>query len=134
MKHTITYFAAAALLLGLYGCGAPSESQPSTESPLAETTNIHGGQAESMTGDHAQQGKKGPTDMEKMKAELAKLSKEDAASALAQHVCPVSGGMLGIMGAPIKVDVGEKQVWICCEGCRSKLLKKPDEYLAKLQN
>ncbi|GIX05098.1 MAG: hypothetical protein KatS3mg114_0967 [Planctomycetaceae bacterium] len=71
--------------------------------------------------------------MEKMKAELAKLSPEDAASAEKQHLCPVSGEMLGTMGAPIKVDVNGQQVWICCDGCKKALLENPDEHLAKLR-
>jgi Cu(I)/Ag(I) efflux system membrane fusion protein len=71
--------------------------------------------------------------MEKMKAELAKLSPEDAASAERQHVCPVSGEMLGSMGPPLKVDVNGKTVWICCDGCRQELLANPDNYLAKLK-
>ncbi len=71
--------------------------------------------------------------MEKMKAELAKLSPEDAASAEKQHVCPVSGKMLGTMGAPQKIDVNGQGVWICCAGCKDQLLEKPDEYLAKLK-
>ena len=70
--------------------------------------------------------------MEKMKAELAKLSPEDAASAEKQHFCPVSGEMLGSMGAPIKVDVKGESVWICCDGCKQKILDNPDEYLAKI--
>ncbi len=76
----------------------------------------------------------GPTDMEKMKTELAKLSPEDAAAAEKQHVCPVSGKMLGTMGTPQKVDVNGQQVWICCDGCKDELLAKPEEYLAKLKN
>jgi hypothetical protein len=71
--------------------------------------------------------------MEKMKAELAKLSPEDAASAEKQHMCPVSGEMLGTMGAPQKIDVNGRNVWICCDGCKDQLLEKPDEYLAKLR-
>ncbi|MFO0915899.1 MAG: hypothetical protein U0795_23270 [Pirellulales bacterium] len=71
--------------------------------------------------------------MEKMKVELAKLLPEDAASAERQHVCPVSGEMLGTMGAPEKIDVAGQQVWICCDGCREKLLASPDEYLAELK-
>jgi hypothetical protein len=71
--------------------------------------------------------------MEKMKAQLAKLSPEDAASAEKQHMCPVSGEMLGVMGAPQKVDVNGRNVWICCDGCKDQLLEKPDEYLAKLR-
>ena len=62
------------------------------------------------------------SDMDKMKAELAKMSPEDAASAEKQHTCPVSGEMLGTMGAPKKVDVDGEQVWICCEGCSSSTL------------
>jgi len=68
-----------------------------------------------------------------MKAELAKLSPEDAASAEKQHMCPVTGEMLGTMGAPEKVDVNGRQVWVCCDGCREDLLASPDEYLAKLK-
>lgn len=71
--------------------------------------------------------------MEKMKAELAKLSPEDAASAEKQHVCLVTDKMLGTMGAPKKVDVDGKIVWICCEGCREELLGNKETYLAKLK-
>lgn len=70
--------------------------------------------------------------MDKMKAELAKLSPEDAASAEKQHVCPVTGEMLGTMGAPIKVDVNGRQVWVCCSGCKKTLLADPAKYLAKI--
>jgi YHS domain-containing protein len=37
------------------------------------------------------------------------------------------------MGTPLKVSVSGKDVWICCEGCREKLLANPDQYLAKLK-
>ena len=74
----------------------------------------------------------GQTDMDKMKAELAKLSPEDAASAEKQHMCPVTDEMLGSMGAPEKVQVGDQDVWICCAGCKDTLLGDPDKYLAKL--
>ena len=49
-----------------------------------------------------------------------------------QHFCPVSGEMLGSMGVPEKVDVNGQPVWICCDGCKDKLLADPDKYLAKL--
>lgn len=65
-------------------------------------------------------------------AGLAKLSPEDAESALAQKVCLVSDEPLGSMGAPIKVAVEDQEVWICCEGCRDQLLAKSEDYLAKL--
>ncbi len=64
------------------------------------------------------------SDMDKMHAELAKLSPADRASAEKQHVCPVTGKMLGTMGPPKKVEVDRRYVWICCAGCKEELLKK----------
>ena len=71
--------------------------------------------------------------MDKMNTELAKLSPVDRASAEKQHVCPVSGKMLGAMGAPHKVEVNGQQVWLCCSGCEGQLRENPEEFLAKLQ-
>ena len=65
---------------------------------------------------------------------LAVFSEEDRQSAMKQHFCPVSGEMLGTMGAPEKVDVNGKGVWICCEGCKDRLLDEPEKYLAKLKD
>ncbi len=45
----------------------------------------------------------------------------------------MSGEMLGTMGAPLEVDVKGRQVRICCDGCKDKLVASPDEYLAKLK-
>ncbi len=64
--------------------------------------------------------------------ELAKFSEEDRQSAMKQHFCPVSGEMLGTMGAPEKVEVDGQNVWICCDGCKDKLLADPQKYLDKL--
>ena len=118
----------ALISLGLYGCGS-STTEPAT-SNTPSPTDQHG---EHDHAEHDQSDEGGQTDMEKMKAELAKLSPEDAASAEKQHVCPVSGKMLGTMGAPQKIDVKGQDVWICCAGCKDPLLEKPDEYLAKLK-
>lgn len=74
----------------------------------------------------------GLSDMDLMKTELAKLSPEDRASAEKQHVCPVTGKMLGTMGAPLKVEVQGQTVWLCCPGCKDPLLKEPEKYLQKL--
>ncbi len=82
---------------------------------------------------HADATHDGQSKMEKMDAELAKLSPEDRASAEKQHFCPVSGEMLGTMGPPVKMAVKDQDVWICCNGCKDKLLADPDEYLAKLK-
>jgi membrane fusion protein, copper/silver efflux system len=74
------------------------------------------------------------SDMDNMRSDLQKLSPEDRASALRQHLCPVTGKMLGTMGAPQKVDVRGQQVWICCSGCKNELLNNTDKYLAKLRS
>ena len=64
--------------------------------------------------------------------ELAKLSSEDRAAAERQHVCPVTGKMLGTMGPPLKVSVQGETVWLCCPGCQEPLLKEPEKYLKNL--
>ena len=66
-------------------------------------------------------------------AALAKLSETDRAAALKQDVCPVTGEKLGSMGAPPKVTVEGKEVFLCCEGCEEELRKEPAKYLAKLK-
>ena len=65
-------------------------------------------------------------------AALAKLPDADRRLAESQRVCPVANQPLGSMGKPIKVDVNGKPVFICCEGCRERLLGEPKKYLAKL--
>ena len=65
-------------------------------------------------------------------AEIAKLPAADQLLARNQRICPVANMALGSMGAPIKVSVKGKPVFICCEGCRDRLLKEPAKYLAKL--
>jgi Cu(I)/Ag(I) efflux system membrane fusion protein len=72
--------------------------------------------------------------MAKMKKGLANLSESDRASAMKQHMCPVSGEMLGVMGEPIKVTVNDQEVWICCSDCEKDLLANPDEYLKKVSS
>lgn len=128
MKHVlpVSFTVVAMFTLILAGCNSNSKDTPSANGPAATGGHDHE--------DHAKHGEAGMTDMEKLKVELAKLSPEDAASAEKQHICPVSGEMLGTMGAPEKVDVNGQQVWICCAGCKDSLLESPEKYLAKLQN
>ncbi len=66
-------------------------------------------------------------------ANLAKLSDGDRKTAEHQHHCPVTGQPLGSMGTPIKVPVEGQDVWICCPGCKDKLLESPAKYLAQLK-
>jgi hypothetical protein len=117
-RRLLVFWTVAGLSLGLEGCRKSSAPEPQ---PPVET-EAHP--------DHADASQ---SDMDTIHAELAKLSPEDAASAEKQHVCPVSGEMLGLMGPPVKVDVNGQQVWICCEGCRDQLLADPEQYLAKLK-
>ncbi len=63
---------------------------------------------------------------------LSKLSSADRTLAERQTVCPVTDVPLGSMGTPIKVSVNGRPVFICCEGCRERLLAEPVNYLAKL--
>ena len=125
MRRMVTpavLLSASMLALGLAGCSSQDGS------PVVPSADAHAGHDHA--GDHAEAS---DSDMNKMKAELAKLSPEDAATAERQHMCPVRGEMLGTMGAPLKIDVKDQQVWICCEGCKDKLLASPDEYFAKLK-
>jgi hypothetical protein len=108
--------ACALAAFGLAGCGGgsgPATSTPSTGS--AETPQAGAAVAED----------------DSPAVQLAKLSPDDRALAEKQKKCPV-GGELGSMGVPIKVMVGERPVFICCEGCREDLLNDPDKYLAIL--
>lgn len=49
-----------------------------------------------------------------------------------QKICPVSGGELGAMGDPIKVQVGDEVAYLCCNGCKDK--KFNEEHWAKIQS
>lgn len=115
------------LAFGLSGCGSSASSQaPEKDSEPAtagKSNDDHGNHA-----GHAQESTPNP----KVVAALAELSAEDRLLAEKQKICPVTGELLGSMGAPLKVDVNGMPVFICCEGCKEELLKKPDEYLAKL--
>lgn len=131
------------LVLGLYGCNTP-ETDPATPpaTPASETTeehsdhdhssHDHGDHDHSDRADHDHAAMDTDSPMAKMMPGLKELSPEDTKSAMAQHMCPVSDEMLGTMGTPEKVDVNGKSVWICCDGCKEKLVANPGKYLAKL--
>lgn len=63
---------------------------------------------------------------------LAKLSPEDRALAEKQRTCPVTDEPLGSMGTPIKVTVGGREAFVCCEGCVDELKKNFAKYEGKL--
>ena len=62
---------------------------------------------------------------------IALLRPSDQAAALAQKTCPVTGGALGAMGKPVKVTLGDRTVFVCCQGCVEKVKNNPSEYLPK---
>ena len=63
---------------------------------------------------------------------------DDAALIASQRYCPVMPDTkLGEMGEPIKLmvkgkDGKEEPVFVCCKGCKRKVLADPDRMLAKV--
>lgn len=64
---------------------------------------------------------------------LDELPVADRESAKKQERCAVSGESLGMMGAPVKVSVEGRDVWICCDACEEKLKGDPKKYLSKIK-
>lgn len=73
-----------------------------------------------------------PPELEKYKDAIQKLPKNEWAAVYKQKTCPVSGGLLGAMGTPIKVKVDGRDVYICCAACKKPLEEDPKKYLDKL--
>src|SRR5262249_20871752 len=65
-------------------------------------------------------------------ATLGRLTDEDRSLGERQRPCPVTGLALGSMGTPVKQVVSGRAVFLCCAGCRAKLLADPGRYLARL--
>jgi YHS domain-containing protein len=108
-------FVCAILLSIVVGCGTkPAAQKPAPPAGTQAATN--------------------DSDEAEIEKNLASLSPEDRELAIKQRVCPVSGERLGVgtMGAPLKIEVKGKTVFICCESCKQPLLDEPDKYLAKL--
>lgn len=61
-----------------------------------------------------------------IKTALGKLPHAERTAAESQKFCAVQDTIrLGSMGAPVKVSVSGKDVFLCCEGCRKAALKDP---------
>ena len=65
---------------------------------------------------------------------FSSLKAEDRTLAEEQVVCPVTEVKLGSagMGTPIRVELPERDIMICCEGCRKRLVAEPKKYYAIL--
>jgi Cu(I)/Ag(I) efflux system membrane fusion protein len=61
------------------------------------------------------------------------LTAEDRVAAKKQRICPVTGAVLGSMGEPYKVELKNRTVFLCCQGCVGALRENPDKYLKKLE-
>ena len=48
-----------------------------------------------------------------------------------QKTCPVTGEKLGSMGAPPKIMIGDKPLFVCCAGCSTKVKSNSEEYVRK---
>jgi Cu(I)/Ag(I) efflux system membrane fusion protein len=67
-----------------------------------------------------------------MLAALDGLKPTDRELAMSQRVCPVTDMLLGSMGQPPKIQLGDRTVFVCCQGCQGRLVEDPDKFLAKL--
>ncbi|MFZ5833608.1 MAG: hypothetical protein ACOY3P_26265 [Planctomycetota bacterium] len=67
-----------------------------------------------------------------VEAALAKLPPELQQLAKQQKICPVSGEPLGSMGVPYRVQVKDREVLLCCQGCEEEIQTNPEKYLAKI--
>ena len=63
---------------------------------------------------------------------LARLDRADRLLAERQKICPVTRKALGSMGAPTRVAVAGRVVFLCCGGCKDALEAEPARYLAVL--
>jgi hypothetical protein len=122
---------ACGLMIGAVGCkpkpvAAPQSQPKASEGPVLAPPQKPTASADPKADDSD------TADPAKIKANLALLSTEDRALAEKQKICPVSGGPLGAMGAPKKINVAGHDVFICCQGCEKELTSEPDKYLAKL--
>src|SRR4051794_37816159 len=117
------------LMLGVLGCKPKPVAGPNGEPKTSEGPMLAPPQQPEPA---KPQAARGDTSDHKIKASLALLSTEDRALAEKQKICPVSGEPLGTMGAPKKINVAGRDVFICCPGCEEDLTSHPDKYLAKL--
>ena len=70
----------------------------------------------------------------RIKASLDELDPADRELAEEQKYCAVeTEKRLGAMGKPIKVEIKDQPVFLCCEGCVKRAQKNPDKTLATVK-
>ena len=123
MSHSrANYLWALSAVLGAVFMGCSSEQKPDPAATTATPPSQSSTAGTSQTSEENAE----------VKEALATLSPEDRALAEAQKTCPVTGELLGSMGAPIKVTVEGRDVLVCCEGCVDELKKNFAKYEDKL--
>lgn len=112
----------AVWLIGIAGC--QRQAPPATANQVVHGDDHHAdGEEHDAHPDDAVESK--------VSATLAKLASADRQLAESQKFCAVmTHERLGGMGAPLKLDIKGEPVFVCCKGCRTKALKRPDETLA----
>lgn len=125
-SHSLAFaalLASAGFLVWLSGCGGQPQQQaaPAVDAPQPHAHDEH---------DH--QHSHGHADEKEIAAAMAKLSPEDRVLAEKQKVCPVGGELLGSMGAPIKLTVEGRELFICCAGCEDAVREDLEKYFSKL--
>ncbi len=111
LLSTFGLLALSCVLTWLSGCGQGA-------APPVGTTSASDSTAVVVEGDPA--------------AGLAQLDPADRKLAEKQKTCPVSGGLLGVMGKPYKTTLKGRTVFLCCDQCLDELNAHPDKYLKKL--
>ena len=114
------------VLLAAGGCGSPRTEEPQKSSPSPAAAQKKASRADKMS-NGAEPATAGAAE------EFQVLTAEDRVAAKKQRICPVTGALLGSMGEPYKLEVKNRTVFLCCQGCAGAILKNPDKYLAKLK-
>ena len=65
--------------------------------------------------------------------EIANLPEADQRLAKQQVLCPITMAPLGSMGLPLKIEVGDDAVFVCCAGCKKDVLTEPEEMVELVQ-
>ena len=135
---SLSLLAVLAFTVSLSGCADQGDSpdpKPAKQDSAADhADHDHDDHADHDQGDHDDHAddQENDEDLAEIAKSLAKLSPADRAAAEKQKICPVSGELLGLTSTPLKVTVKGRDVFLCCQGCKSAFKKDPDKYLAKL--
>ena len=70
-----------------------------------------------------------------IRANLAKLPDNDRKLAEAQKWCAVdTDDRLGAMGIPVKIQIQDQSVFLCCKDCIDQARKNPEKTLASVKD